>query len=331
MRIQTMLNACQKFKCFVYQDAKMFEDGDSKRLEVRVVPRKNSSAICSICHKPCSCYDHQDERLFEFVPIWGIAVYFRYKMRRVNCSDCGVKIECVPWSDGKERMTKAFMQFLAGWGKVLSWQETARRFQTTWHKVFSAVTYVVTWGLEHRDLDDVESIDVDEIAWKKRHKYLTLVYQIDKGFVRLLWIGKDRTEKTLLGFFQFFGKERNQRLKHVCSDMWKPYLSVIKKKASQAIHILDRFHIVSMINKAIDEVRAGEYRQMTQDGYEPILRKTRWCLLKRKENLTNKQEATLNDLVKYNLKSVRAYLLKEEFHGFWDYVSDSWAGKFLDR
>ena len=78
-------------------------------------------------------------------------------------------------------------------------------------------------------------------------------------------------------------------------------------------------------------MRAGEHRQMQKDGYEPILKKSRWCLLKRKENLTDKQEATLNELVKYNLQSVRAYLLKEDFHGFWEYVTAAWAGKFLDR
>jgi transposase len=86
-----------------------------------------------------------------------------------------------------------------------------------------------------------------------------------------------------------------------------------KKKAPQAIHILDRFHIVSKLNKAIDEVRADEHRRMQKDGHEPVLKKSRWCLLKRKENLTEKQEATLKNLLKYNLSSVRAYLLKEDF------------------
>jgi len=82
----------------------------------------------------------------------------------------------------------------------------------------------------------------------------------------------------LLRFFHMFGKERSSRLKHVCSDMWKPYLRVIRKKASQALHILDRFHMVSMLNKALDEVRASEYRQMKEDGYEPILKiRVRLC------------------------------------------------------
>ena len=86
-----------------------------------------------------------------------------------------------------------------------------------------------------------------------------------------------------------------------------------------------------MLNKAIDEVRAGENRQLKEDGYEPVLKKTRWCLLKRKENLTEGQEATLKTLLQYNLKSVRAYLLKEDFNGFWEYSSPQWAGKYLDR
>jgi len=98
-----------------------------------------------------------------------------------------------------------------------------------------------------------------------------------------------------------------------------------------AINILDRFHIMAHFSKAIDEVRAGEARAMQQEGYEPILKRSRWCLLKRPENLTEKQEMKLGELLEYNLKSVRAYLLKEDFQGFWEYVSPAWAGKFMDR
>lgn len=331
MRLQTILNSCQKFKSFVYKSVKLVDENDKKRILVTLVPRKNNKGICSGCGKSGGCYDHLSEREFEFVPLWGIPVIFIYRMRRINCIDCGVRVESIPWADGKETMTKTMMQFLAGWAKKMSWQETARSFQTSWHKIFSSVKYVVGWGLANRPLDNVESIGVDEVAWKKGHKYLTLVYQIDTHCTRLLWIGNDRTVKTFLRFFRMFGKENTAKLKHICSDMWKAYIKVIKKKAPQALHILDRFHIVAKINKAIDEVRAGEHRKMQQDGYEPILKKSRWCLLKRKENLTDKQEATLNELVKYNLQSVRAYLLKEDFHGFWEYVSATWAGKFLDR
>ena len=115
-------------------------------------------------------------------------------MRRVDCPRCRVVVvEQVPWGDGKRTLTKAYMLFLARWARRLSWKETAEAFRTSWEKVFDAVEYVVTFGLEHRVLGRIDAIGVDEIQYAKGHKYLTLVYQIDLGVTRLLWIGKERT------------------------------------------------------------------------------------------------------------------------------------------
>lgn len=111
--------------------------------------------------------------------------------------------------------------------------------------------------------------------------------------------------------------------------MWQPYLNVIAEMAAGALHVLDRFHIVAKMNKALDEVRATETKDLKAKGYEPVLKKTRWCLLKRPENLTEKQGTTLADLLRYNLKSVRAYLLKEEFGFFWDYLYQARTRTFL--
>jgi transposase len=332
MRLETILNDCEKFKSFVYENSKFVRQNAEKILEIKVVPRKNGEIICSCCGNRASYYDQLATRRFEFVPFWGYPVFFIYQMRRVSCKNCGVKVEKVPWADGKQTLTKTYMIFLSEWAKKLSWKETARTFKTSWRKVFESVKYAVNWGLLNRAISGVKSIGVDEFAWRCGHKYLTLVYQIDPDNVRLLWVGKNRTVKTLLRFFREFGKDWwSSKLRHVCSDMWKPYLKVIRKKAPQALHILDRFHIVKKLNDAIDEVRAGEHRKMQNEGYEPLLRNSRWCLLKRKENLTEKQEAKLKDLLKFNLKSIRAYLLKEDFNGLWEYVSAGWAGKFLDR
>jgi transposase len=116
------------------------------------------------------------------------------------------------------------------------------------------------------------------------------------------------------------------------TEFWTgPYLLLIKQHCAQALNILDRFHIVAKMNKALDEVRAAEARQLVRDGYEPVLKKSRWCLLKRAQNLTGLQRIRLRDLLRYNLKSVRAYLLKEDFQQFWSYESATWAGKFLDQ
>ncbi len=112
--------------------------------------------------------------------------------------------------------------------------------------------------------------------------------------------------------------------------MWKPYLRLIRQHCTNALNILDRFHIVAKMNLALDQVRASEARRMAQAGYEPVLKKSRWCLLKRPQNLKDNQQMKLRELLQYNLKSVRAYLLKEQFQQLWEYRSPAWAGKFLD-
>ncbi len=187
------------------------------------------------------------------------------------------------------------------------------------------------WGLEHRTLGSIQAIGVDEIAYAKGHKYLTLVYQIDAGCTRLLWIGKERTVATFNQFFDMIGAEKTKGIEFVCSDMWRPYLRVIRERCTNALNILDRFHVVAKLNEAINDVRAAESRKLAQDGLEPVLTKSRWCVLKRKENLTGQQRIRLRDLLKYNLQTVRAYLLKEQFQHFWNYNSPTWAGKFLDE
>ena len=331
MQLKTILNRVQKFKSFVYGDVTWLNSSEKPELMIEVEPRANSKPICSGCELPGPGYDTLPPRLFEFVPLWNIAVFFAYAMRRVNCPRCGVTVETVPWADGKNTLTKTYMHFLANWAKRLSWKETAVAFRTTWEKVFHSVEWAVQWGLAHRDLSNVQSIGVDEILWHRGHKYLTVVYQIDSGCKRLLWVGKDRTVKTLLRFFRAFGKERSSQLRFICSDMWKPYLSVIAKKAAQAIHVLDRFHIAMHMNKAIDEVRAQETRELRAKGLSPILTHSRWCLLKRPQNLTPNQEVKLIDLLRYNLKAIRSYLLKEDFQFFWTYVRPYYAGVFLDR
>ena len=331
MQLKTILNRVQKFKSFVYGATYWLEDTKEPTLEVDLYPRKNSRPVCSGCGHLRPGYDTLPIRRFEFVPMWGIKVFFRYAPRRVNCPACGIRVERMPWSAGKHRLTETYAWFLASWARHLSWKEVAEAFRTTWDHVFCSVEMAVTWGREHSDLSGIEAIGIDEIQWQRGHKYLTLVYQIDAGCRRLLWIGKKRKVKTLLGFFRWFGKERTADLSYICSDMWKPYLRVIAKKAGDATHILDRFHIMSNVSKAIDKVRAQEAKELKEKGYDPVLTKSRWLLLKRPENLTEKQETKLADLLRYNLKSIRSYLLKEEFQLFWSYKSPYWAGQFLDK
>jgi transposase len=327
--VKTLLNRCHRMPRFVYGRA-YFVDG---HIVVPVRPRRGSKPVCPHCDLPGPSYDKaRDDRLFEFIPLWGIQVFLCYAMRRVSCVRCAtVVVERVPWAEGKNQTCHAYRIFLARWAKRLSWSQVAEIFRTNFGVVHRAVAWVVAFGLATRSLDDIQAIGVDEIAVRKGHQYMTVVYQIDARFRRLLWVGRERTEESFTQFFTMLGKTRSKAIRYIASDMWRPYLNVIARYAAEAVHVLDRFHIVAKVNKAIDEIRAGEARHLAGNGFAPILKHTRWCFLKKRRNLTLRQRTTLNDVLRYDLRSVRAYLHKEALDALWCYKSERWAGWFLDK
>jgi transposase len=324
MLIKTLLNKCYPVKHFVYGKVSLVND----RVVVAVSRRQKSHGQCSQCLKQTAGYDRLKERRFRFIPLWGFKVEFVYTPCRVNCPEHGVVVEHMPWADGKSPICEPFKIFLAYWAKLLSWKSAAEHFQVTWQNVFESVEYVVEYGLGHRVLNNIRAIGVDEVQYQVGHKYLTLVYQIDAGYRRLLFVGKDRTAKTLLRFFYRF-KGYTDQIKFVCSDLWKPYLKVIKRKLKSCVHILDRFHVAQYLNFAVDETRRQEASQMRRDGGKQILENSRWCLLKGKKKQKTSQLAKLKDLLRYNLKTVRCYLLKEAFQHIWTYKTRWGAQRFL--
>src|SRR6185312_3280472 len=233
MQLQTILNRVEKYKSFVYGSSRFVEASGTLELEVMIAARANSRPICSGCRRKRPGYDRLPPRRFEFVPLWQIAVFFVYAVRRVNCPECGVRAEEIPWCQGKQTQTRTYQWFLAKWAQRLSWQETARAFRTSWQSVFRAVKHAVFWGVAHDVWRDVRTLGVDEIAWRKGHSYLTMVYQLDEDRKRLLWVGQEREKKTLEKFFRCLGRKQSAEVDFVCSDMWGPYLDVIAERAPE--------------------------------------------------------------------------------------------------
>ena len=330
LKLKTLLNLKESYSGFVYKDVRLNKKKNSQRIEIKVEARQGSKGVCSGCGEKRPGYDRLSQREFIHVPLWGLIVVLLYCMRRLQCPTCGIIVETVPWSDGKSPITKGYAWFLSEWAKLLSMQEVARQFKSSWHHVFTAVSMAVVWGRERMDLTGITAIGVDEIHWAKS-SFMTLVYQIDNHCKRLLWCGEKRTQKTINAFFSWFGEQRSLSLKFVCSDMWKPYLKAISQYATNALNILDRFHISQKLSEAIDKVRASETKSLVTKGKDVILKHSRWALLKNPENLTDNQKIKLKDLLSCNLKTIRAYLLKEHFKSFWEYTSATWAGKFLDE
>jgi transposase len=313
----------------------MQERGPAVEIEITLQPHGGIRGRCSQCRRPAPGYDRLPERRWQFVPLWGIATWFRYAPRRVQCPEHGVAVEYLPWSNGKRPLTCALMGFLARWARRLSWRETARVFQTSWESVYRSVEWFVQWGLAERQLAGVESMGVDEIHWGhglRAANFLTVIYQIDGHCRRLLWVGQRRTEATLRRGLKALGPEVVKGLRFVCSDMWKPYLSVLATEAGQALHVLDRFHITMHLNQAVDQVRRAESARLraASQAAAQQLKHTRWTLLRRGSRVRGRARQKLQALLASKLQTARAWELKETFAHFWKYRSVTWAGAFLD-
>lgn len=341
MLLKTLLNRFHPVKGFVYECDQLIDDAtahNGARIDARLRPRKGSRGVCSGCGKRGRTYDTQPMRRFDFVPLWGIAVTLVYAPRRIDCRRCGVKVEWLPWSEpaSKSPMTIAMTVFLATWARRLSWKQTAQVFAVSWDSVYRAVSSVVAYGLARRDLSGITAIGVDEVAYAKGHRYATLVYQLDEGRRRLLHVSEGRSVKSLLRFFVML-RRQGRRLStdligsigFVCTDMWRAYLKVIGRKLPHALHMLDRYHIVANLNKALDQVRAEEARQLKAEGWD-ILKHTRWLLLRRRKRLSGQQRWKLRQILQWNLRTVRAYILEEALQALWEYKSPTHAGRFLD-
>lgn len=333
LEVKTVLNLIQRFVGFIYTSIQLRGSGGSLRVEIRIEPHRGIRGKCSTCRRPCPGYDQLPERRWQFVPLWGIVCHFFYPPRRVECPEHGIGVEHIPWSQGKRPVTTAMMGFLARWARRLSWRETARTFATSWEAVYHSVEWFVEWGLAHRQLEAVRSIGIDEIHWgqgKRADSFLTVIYQIDGHCRRLLWVGRRRTKATLQRGLKLLGPEVVRGLRYVCSDMWQPYLRVIAQQAGQALHILDRFHIVQHLNKAVDEVRRAETTRLHGQPLAAKLKKMRWKLLRRGSRVRGHARIKLQGLLASKLATGRAWDLKECFGHFWHYKSVTWAGGFLD-
>jgi len=262
-------------------------------------------------------------------------VKLRYAPRRVVCSQVGPTVEIMPWNKGKSPYATAYMVFLARWARRLSWKETSEIFGASWDAVRRAVSWIVQWGLEHRELQDVRAVGVDELHWgrgKKSANFVTLIYQIDAGMRRLLWVGQRRRQSTLKAGFMELEKHCEgflARLHVICSDMWKPYLKVIAEMAGGALNVLDPFHVAQHLNTAVDTVRRGEQSRLHSKKAKSNAKGGRFLLLRRGTRVRGRAREKLRAVLRSLRATSRAWELKESFRKFWRYRSETWAAAYM--
>ncbi len=197
-------------------------------------------------------------RLWRDLKIRHLSLVIRYTPRRVVCPDCGVRVEQIPWADRWSRVTKSLSRAVAALARRTDLSTVSWHYGLNWKTVASIIRRVVAWGLAKRRRRPLHILGIDEVSRKKGHKYLTVVYDLERG--QVAWIGKDRTRETVHRFFDWLGKQRARIIEAVTMDMWAPYLDVVREQAPQAEVCFDRFHVVRHLNAAVDEVRRSLVR-----------------------------------------------------------------------
>jgi len=323
MRIETYIRKSLGMKAHWVTEVVETEQGILARVD-RLGNRRLRCGQCGLEVKKTR--GRLKERRWRDLSIRDQAFWIVYQPFRVFCPRCGLRVERVPWAKKWSRVTPALAQAVALLAKRLSFKEVAEHFRLDWKLVATIVRRVVEEGIKLRKLKPLRIIGIDEVSRKRGHKYLTLVYDLERG--RLIWIGLDRKEKTLDQFFSWLGRRKSRNLKAICLDMWAPYFSSVTSHAPQATILFDRFHVIQHLNRAVDEVRRAEVRKLVGEK-QIALKKTRFILLKNPWNLTPKERRRLSNLIRLNLPIVRAYYLKEEFQRFWDYIQEGRAQAHL--
>ena len=249
--------------------------------------------------------------------VWRVELVLAEPLRRLRCPTHGVVVEAVPFARPGAHLTRDLDDLLAWLATRMDKTAIARLCRVSWRTVGRACARVVATELDPDRLDGLFRIGVDEISWRKHHKYLTLVVDHDRGVV--VWGAKGKDSATLDKFFTELGPQRSQQIQAVSLDLGPAFIKSVRTpgNAPQAVICADPFHVVKLVSEALDEVRRDLWQQLRRlpggDRWAKDFKGARWALLKNPDDLTDRQAAQLARLKRNGGPVARAYLMKEQF------------------
>ena len=254
-------------------------------------------------------------RRWRHVALGKWSVEIRSRLCRLACPAHGIVTEAVSFAAHESRFTLDFEDLVAWLAREMNKTAVTRLVHIAWPTVGNIIERVVARNLNKARLDELYSIGIDEVSYRKGHKYLTVV--ADHGSGDATWVAEGRSQKTLGAFFDELGPERVARLQTVSMDMCAPYIAEVRARAKHAEIAFDPFHVVKLAGNAIHDLRRTEARQRKGTEEASVLKGSRWALLKAPENLKPDEAWRLCDVARMNRRVYRGYLLKEELRALY--------------
>jgi transposase len=294
------------------------------RIDVWVDHPKRTRFACPVCEVDLSVYDHAEEREWRHLDSCQFLTYLHAKPPRIDCAEHGVLQVRLPWAEPMARFTILFERLavnvlvecdVAGAGRLLrtSWDET-------WHLMERAVAR----GLRVKEPGAPVHLGVDEKSAGRSQDYITIVSDLDKGTVA--HIADERRQASLDSYFDTLAPEHLAGIEAVAMDMWEPYANSVRAHLADADDkiVFDRFHLMGYLGKAVDTVRKQENRALMAEG-DKSLAGSKYLWLYAQENLPKRHRGRFASLRDTDLKTARAWAIKESMRHFWEYKHRGWA------
>jgi transposase len=293
-------------------------DLEGEEVHVYLGHQQQATWACPECGKPCPLHDHQSERTWRHLDTCQYRTLLHAELPRTRCEEHGVRVIAIPWAEPYGRFTALFERLVIDWLEAASQQAVGDRMGLSWDEVHGIMQRAVKRGLKRRKAEPIPYIGVDEKSFRKRHRYVTVVSDIEGS--RVLYVSEDRKQTSLDSFWGTLSEEQLDSIEGVAMDMWEPYIDSTKEHLPEADAkiVFDKFHVAKHLSEAVDKVRRQENKQLREDGDDRLVG-TKYDWLKGRDKFTQKRWRAFCRLRRSNLKTSRAWAMREQAMKLWDY------------
>ena len=302
---------------------------EEQRVDVWIEWPEGHGVHCPDCEKRSVIYDHAEERSWRHLDTCQFRTILRCKVPRIRCPEHGVVTMRVPWAEPNARFTMMFERFAID---MLQACQNRRKGQNilkiSWDELNHIMFKAVERGMSRRKADPIRHIGIDEKNFRRGHDYVTIMSDLDRGCV--IDVAETNETKAIDSLWQAMPKKQRDGVVAVSMDMWEAFIHSTRKNVEQADIVHDKFHIVSQLCEAVNEVRKKEHAMLLERNIQDLTG-TKFLWLKRPERMTDNQKERFKALRKDQFAVGRAWNLKEIFRHFWDYVYEKSARGFFKR